>query len=87
MEEITTALKELPVVLGQMGVACLGMPNVEADDLIATLATHYSRTSLVTIFSADKVCITLQSYIPATAVLYSILVFHCIALIHNTVDW
>ena len=56
--EVATALTELPGVLAHMGVKCIGLPNVEADDLIATLAAHYSESSsssCVTIYSADKV--------------------------------
>jgi 5'-3' exonuclease len=45
-------------VLKQMGINCLCMDNVEADDLIATLAATFSQTSTVTIYSADKVCST-----------------------------
>lgn len=55
-DEVQTALEELPAVLKHMGVNCLAMSNVEADDLIATFAATYSKTSAVTIYSADKVC-------------------------------
>lgn len=58
--EVSTALEELPRVLRQMGINYIGMPNVEADDLIATLATTYSKTSAVTIYSPDKVRSTLH---------------------------
>lgn len=53
--EIVQALSELPLILKHMGINSLNMSNVEADDIIATLAAHYSQTSKVTIYSADKV--------------------------------
>jgi 5'-3' exonuclease len=55
-EEISKALQQLPPVLKSMGVNVLCLPDVEADDVIATLATDFaSRENLVSIFSADKV--------------------------------
>src|SRR5688572_26382430 len=47
VEEVPDALEvQVPLicdVLGALGIACVGVPNYEADDVVATLATRATR--------------------------------------------